>query len=496
MLRRPPTHLELLFKTKPVTEQDDENELASEATEQVVQRGLGIIHIYDFFWRNGERYIYGADIGYYDQKVPEYKEKWKNLDCYYVSTWETTSLSYVDIPKPNSHLVTYMSERQWYLPRSHPHHLLNFPQEILNLILGFTLVIKDHTLTPDVTLSNKRSSYKISHSYTLDGKRYEPPEFFTSEDSDHPVPLSTIITKKNHDSKGAYFILHKVYRPIIDATILRVSKAISVQGTKMLYEKNMFHFSMTNVSSTGCSGYLAFEKVHKNIVVLKHYARRQWNFNSNQYFLMAIHAIKTRVSTYHLEDYLYHDHFIRFLHVIGPAEAAMIKKLHFHGRIVTHKCKGPERALDCEDDLYESLYLYIPLINKFCTSLQTMVISIGEDKMYFPIVQTQSRAIITFKAFDKLLRTLKTVRHLGIYQLNEAESTYNIVEPGPIKRIHTFPELHRKRVIELERNVTRWFKERADKWEHEEIERQKILMTLETPPPKRRRVMNALDFPW
>ncbi|KAF5870326.1 uncharacterized protein Bfra_009710 [Botrytis fragariae] len=484
MLRRPPTHLELLFRTKPVTEQDVENELASRANEQVMQRGLDIFHIYEFFWQNGERYVYGPDIGYYDTKVLEYKEEWNNHDCYYVSTMETTSLSYVDRPKPNSGFVTHMSERQWHLPRNHLHHLLNFPQEILDLILDFTLVIKDHTVTPDVTLSNKRSSYKISHSYTLDGKRYEPPDFYNSEDPDHPVPLSTIITKKYHDSKGAYFMIHRVYRPVIDATILRVCKTISVQGTRMLYEKNVFQFSMTQINSTGCPGYLAFGKVYKDNVTLKHYTRRLWSYNPDGYFLMAIHAIETQVSTYDLEDYLYHDHFIRFLHVIGPAKAAMIKKLHFHGRIVTHRCKSLKRVLNCEEDLYESLHLYIPLINKFCTSLQTMEIGIGEDKMYFPIVHTQSRAIVRFKALNELLRTLKTVRRLDIYQLKEAKPTYNIVEPGPIKIVHTFPELHRRRVVALERNVTRWFKERADKWEHEENERQKILMTLETPPPR------------
>ncbi|TGO43840.1 hypothetical protein BCON_0813g00030 [Botryotinia convoluta] len=322
MLSGPPTHPELLFKTKPVTERDVENKLASRATEQVVQGGLGIIHDYGFFLKNGKRYVYGP--------------------------------------------------------------------EVLYLILGFTLVIKDHTITPDVTSSNKRSSYKMSHSYTLDGKRYEPPDFYNSQDSNHSVPLSTIITKKYHDSEGAYFMLHNIYRPMIDATVLRVCKAISVQGTKML--------------------------------------RLNYSRNPDGYFLMAIHAIETQVPTYDLEDYFYHDHSIRFLHIIGPAKAAMIKRLHFHGRIVTHKCKGPERALDCEDDL----------------------------------------AIIGFKALDELLRTLKTVRRLEIYQLKEAEPIYNIVEPGSIKIIHTFPELH----------------QRANKWEHEEIERQKTLMTLDTPPQR------------
>ncbi|KAF7950468.1 hypothetical protein EAE96_007752 [Botrytis aclada] len=497
----PRYHVELLLKTKLVAKQDVDKQLASRATEQVEQGDLGIIHEYDFFWKNGRRYIYGADIGYYDQKVPEYKEEWNFPDYYYVSTTETTLLSYVDTPKPNSHLVMHMSERQWFLPQSHPRHLLNFPQEIFDMILGFTLIIKDHTVTPDVTLSNKESSYKMSHSYTLDGKRYEPPQSFTNEDSNHPVPLSTIVTKGNHDSKGAYFTLHKVYRPMIDATILRVCKAISVQGTKLLYEKNVFHFSMTQIGNTDFPGYLSSRKIHEHTVVSKHHARRLCNFSSNLYFLVAIHAIENRVSTYDLQDYLFDDHFIRFLHVIGPDKAAMIKKLHFHGRIVTHSCQG-ERELDCEDDLYESLYLYIPLINKFCTSLQTMVIGIGEDKMYFPIHHTQQRAVIVFAALDKLLRTLKTVRRLEIYQLKEAELIYNIVEPGPIKITHTFPELHRRRVADLETKTTRWFKARADEWEHNKIERQKIITTLKTimswktppPPPKRRRVMKSIDF--
>ncbi|TGO67886.1 hypothetical protein BOTNAR_0034g00460 [Botryotinia narcissicola] len=462
---------------KPVTERDVKKELASRANEQVAQGRLGIIHEDEFFWKNGERYVYGPDIEYYDQKVPEYNEEWHDYDCYYVSTMKITSLSYVDRTKPNSDLVTHMSEGQWHLPRSHPYHLLNFPQEILDLILRFTLVIKDHTLTPDVTLSNKRIAYKMSHSYTLDGKKYEPPDFSNSEDSDHPVPLSTIITKKHHDSKGAYFMLHKVYRSMIDVTILRVCKTISIQGTRMLYEKNVFQFSMTHFHSAGCPGYLAFGKVHKDNVTLKPFTRRWLTYGSNPNgcFWMAFRAIEKKFSTYDLEDYLYHDHFVRFLRAIGPAKAAMIKKLHFRGRIVTHKCGGLERGLDCEDDL-------------FCTSLQEMVVGIGEDKVYFPISLAQSRAREKFETLTELLKTLKTVHLLEIYQWKEAEPNYTIVEPGPFKITHTFPELHRRRVIELERNVTRWFKERADKWKHEEIERQNL--------PRRRRVINALDMPW
>ncbi|KAF7891652.1 hypothetical protein EAF00_007954 [Botryotinia globosa] len=477
MSRRPLTFSELFFRMKSVTERDVQNELASRANEQMAQGRLGIIHEDEFFWKNGERYVYGPDIDYYDKKVPQYKEEWHNYDCYYVSTMRNTSLSYVDRMKPNLGLVTHMSERQWHLPRSHPYHLLNFPQEILDLILVFTLVIEDHTITPDVTLSNKRSAYKMSRSYTLDGKRYEPPDFSNSEDFDHPVPLSTIITKKHHDSKGAYFMLHKVYRPTIDATILRVCKTISVQGTRMLYEKNVFQFSMTQVHSAGCPGYLAFGKVHKGNVTLKPFTRRSTTYGSNpsRFFSKAFRAIQKKFSIYDLEDYLYHDHFIRFLRAIGPAKAAMIKKLHFRGRIVTHKCGGLERGLDCEDGLYESLCLYIPLINKFCTSLQEMVIGIGEDKVYFPIYLSQSRASNKFEALTELLKTLKTVRLLEIYQWKEAEPNYTIIEPGTVKIIHTFPELHRGRVLELERKVTLWFKERAHKWEHEEIERQKLL---------------------
>ncbi|TEY71734.1 hypothetical protein BOTCAL_0087g00010 [Botryotinia calthae] len=481
--RTPWTYLDFRSKMKPVTERYFGNNPASTETEQVIQGRSGIIHGHEFFWKNGMRYIYGPDIRYYDTIVPEYKKEWYIYDYYYVSTMDTISLSYVDSPKSNSHLVTHMSESQWNLPRSNPHHLLNFPQEILYLILGFTLVTKDHTITPDVTLSNKRGSYKMSHSYTLDGKRYEPslgpPDLITNEHLDHQFPLSTIITEKHHDSEGAYFMLHKVYRPMIDATILRVCKTISVQGTKILYGKNVFQFSMT-LGSDGDPRYLAFGERNKQFMTLKHYFRTNWSSDPDGYFLMAIHAIKTQMSTFDLDDYLYYDHFIRFLHVIGPVKAAMIRKLHFHGRIVTHRCERFEPALRCEEDLYESLQLYIPLINKFCTRLQTLVIGIGEDKMNFPIVQAQERAIVRFEALEKLLRQLKTVRRLEINQWKEAEPNSNILEPGSIKLPHTFPELHRRRVEELERKVTGWFKERTNKWEHEENERQKTLMTHET----------------
>ncbi|KAF7911953.1 hypothetical protein BELL_0612g00030 [Botrytis elliptica] len=432
---RVPTHLGVEFKTKPVAKRDVKDKLESRATEQVVQGEFRFIQEFESFWRDGKRFVHGP--------------------------------------------------------------------EVLDLILGFTLVIKDHTITPDVTSSNKKNSYKMSQSYTLDGqrykpgKRYKPPKFFNIA---HPVPLSTIITKKHHDSEGAYFMLHEIYRPMIDATILRVCKAISVQGTKMLYEKNTFQFSMTQVTTTACPGYLVSGKVHKPRVVLKHRRRKQLDSipipdmpNHNGYLPMAFQAIETQLPLFDLEEYLYHDHFIRFLRVIGPAKAAMIKKLHFNGITVTHECRGPnlrptpaqthqDAHCKCEDDLYDSLFLYIPLINKFCTSLQTMVIGIGEDKMYMPSSLIQSQTTVRFEALNELLKTLKTVRRLEIYQLKEANPNYFVFEIGSNRIAHTFLELYSRRVVELERKVTRWFKERADKWEHEEIERQKNLMTFETPP--------------
>ncbi|CCD48192.1 hypothetical protein BofuT4_P034850.1 [Botrytis cinerea T4] len=50
------------------------------------------------------------------------------------------------------------------------------------------------------------------------------------------------------------------------------------------------------------------------------------------------------------------------------------------------------------------------------TGLQTLVIGIGEDKVYSPIFQAQERAIVRFEALEKFSRQLKTVRRLEIYQ--------------------------------------------------------------------------------
>ncbi|KAF7854560.1 hypothetical protein EAF04_010369 [Stromatinia cepivora] len=472
---------------QPFTQQDldearslyPEEKLASRALERFAQ-GNWDKHGDKFFWKDNERYICGPDIAYHDTKLPNYEEEWWGKDCYIVATDDRRPLPYVDGPKHNSSLVAHKSEKQWMLPRTHPHHLLNFPQEILDIIFDFTLVIKDHTITPDVTSSNSARSYKVSHSYTLDGKRYTPPRCYTQQELGDQLPLSTIITEKHYDTEGIYFMLRKVYRPIIDATILRVCKSIRAQATKMLYGENVFQFSMTHTGKNSFPGFLSCGGLYMGFPTRKLDARyrsyRQFRVGSPYpYAQSAIQGIENQVPMFGLEDHIYHDHFARFLRAIGPAKAAMITKLHFRGKLMIHECPDTCDA-NCEEDLIESLVFYIPLINKFCTSLHTLIIDVGDDQQYLRAHSDITPEERDFKAFgrfnelDKYFKSLETVRNLEVYHLKYDGP--NRSGDSVDREDYDWSELRREKLMIAEKIIA-WIKKRADGWLHEEIEMQK-----------------------
>ncbi|KAI9645146.1 hypothetical protein NHQ30_005880 [Ciborinia camelliae] len=435
-----------------------------------------------WFWKDNYRMICGKDVWYCDGRQPAINQVRSALkrNRHRIVLDKPLTLSEIDEQKPTSlaNLVAHKSENQWALPRDHPRHLLNFPQEILDFIFEFTLSIMYHTISPDVITTNNKLFYKMHQTYTLDGQRYLGHNYGSDHTEDmYSPPLSSISSEQRYDEQGEYFVLHKVYRPLIDATLLRVCKSISTQATKVLYGGNVFQFLMTENFKWGRLKLLIGNKIYPKLSA--------WDMNlhrpggpteevSQRIIQKAIRAIESQIPVIDLNDLIYHDYFARFLHTIGPTKAAMIKSLHFSGQVKLHICFPnnntcrPTGRHSCDEDLIKGFLFHVPFINKFCTSLQRLVISIKEDyETTYPRPfgsdeeerQRQSDARLR-RFLENDIRQLKTVRYLEVYKVLKHEPW------GP------YYELNREK-IECAEKTEAWFKERAHQWVHAELEMKK-----------------------
>jgi len=138
-----------------------------------------------------------------------------------------------------------------------------------------------------------------------------------------------------------------------------------------------------------------------------------------------IPLIESAVPFDQFPGYVYYDHFIRFLHSIGPTNAARLKSLEFRGFVVRHPCRD-KYCLRKGVDLLASVGFYIPLINKFCTSFEKIVLRVEEDDLHCyggPIAvddilpATHEEAMLSFLEND--LRTIPTLKVLEVVPYND-----------------------------------------------------------------------------
>lgn len=131
-----------------------------------------------------------------------------------------------------------------------------------------------------------------------------------------------------------------------------------------------------------------------------------------QYF-----SLEGRASIECLPGYAYYDHFLRFIHVIGPENAARIKNLNFSGTVIRHRCNEKQRAGKANyDDLLKSMRFYIPFIIEFCKDLEKLVINAAEDTTHEDTwtiePTTHEDAILGFLEND--LRNIPTLKVLEV----------------------------------------------------------------------------------
>ncbi|KAF5870321.1 uncharacterized protein Bfra_009705 [Botrytis fragariae] len=443
-----------------------------------------------YFWKDNFRYVCGADIQYFTATIPRYERKTSHSPrkrTYHVAK-NTPTLAMIDQPKKRGlqKLIAHQGESEWALPQDHQRHLLKFPQEIIDAISGWVLTIKDHAITPDVTTSDWAQVFKSHKTYSLDGEQSLKSE----------LSFNTVITHPCKDQEGTYFELRKVYRPRIDATLLRVCKRFRDNATKLLYKENVFHFATVDWSATGspiswinCEN--ARERIGNDLDFIQHPLSETpllltqfhdtWPFGSFEPDYLAVNdAVRLIESsgTPVLEDcrfaYSYHDHFFRFLQTIGKEKAKMLKTLQFSGTVVLHKCHGNDLVhfpkFKCPKDLVDTLRLYIPIINMLCTGLERLVIEVQKDPhLDWPLLlelgfldsgMSVHQKYIT-SVLEGDLRKLKTVKILEVYEVFEVEDAASAAEPSvdnPEPR-----KLMKREKLDIAEPAIVWFRDRASK---------------------------------
>ncbi|KAF7909916.1 uncharacterized protein EAF01_003634 [Botrytis porri] len=306
------------------------------------------------------------------------------------------------------------------------------------MIFAYTLVAKGGAfVTPTVVTSNwsvsySEADYRISFPdspYFNGYKSFECGSNVTLRKNVGPRP--------DFPDSAPYVELTRVLRPIIYATCLRTCKQILELGLQMLYADNAYSFKMKGNSKifygrppsllSKDSNYhwpnsdkptLSREGIYDGSTV---------KLSARQYESKIKHVmnqIERRVPILKLEGWACYDLFLRFLYTIGPQSRTSIRTLRFAGSPRTHERK--RIVCDCHDvDLLYSLRIYIPFFNKFCTSINILVLNMEMD-----VCKTMGSLANVVRSFDEVLKLflgelkkLQRVRTLvmrrGVYPRDE-----------------------------------------------------------------------------
>ncbi|ESZ93870.1 hypothetical protein SBOR_5728 [Sclerotinia borealis F-4128] len=377
------------------------------------------------FWYNGARYIIGKDTKHFRNKsrcISNFQYQIHSDRMFLNPLGPSVDLRNVDFVAKKTKVVrkqwAHCSEGQWNLPTTDEHHLLRFPKEILLRILKYTLVLPAGFVYPKLVSSNWRRHYNEPHHFvslpetiTVDHNSGFP---YNADYFDTEFPI--IKRRSLHDNKGTYTELRRVIRPRIDATLLRTSKYFHEFGSGMLFGNNILSFSGTQHRQRSSDSFPP--SLIMNSVYMPNSQRPTVNdeLGTVPDVSAAIQQIQGRNSIKALEGWCYYDDFLRFLYHVRPRNASLIKKLRFHGHVVTHTCS---EALGCDrcykKDLIASLKLYIPFINHFCPGLQELVLEVDSDFMIENLYKRQQEFDEVFGKFlEDGIRELKTMNVLTI----------------------------------------------------------------------------------
>ncbi|KAG4432934.1 hypothetical protein IFR05_011580 [Cadophora sp. M221] len=269
-------------------------------------------------------------------------------------------------------IIAHMSESGWNLSIKHPGYITKFPQEIVDTILSYILTL-DHceSLHPITTTSNLKKRWVVQH-YDIGG----------SPMLDRSYQLRSgrsMSWRKMQDCEGTYTELRLVGRKLIDATFLRINKTLHQAASGTLHGGNplssnmrrkYWKYSPGTCHSNGKRYYLHRPSPGKPSFDL---------FNIDSLIANGLAAIQQGCHLQNLPGWIFHDPFLRFLYTIGARNAALIRSLHFTGKVLFHVCTYSESHQGCSDDLVHSLWLYMPFLQEFCTGLETLTTDFHDD---------------------------------------------------------------------------------------------------------------------
>ncbi len=217
-----------------------------------------------------------------------------------------------------------------------------------------------------------------------------------------------------------------VKRPLIDATCLRSSKTLWKWGINILYSQP-FCFDMTSKGDLRVQ--YSFGMVNSPTTSFD--GKREYRpcpdlpleQDEADEVSRVIRHIRERVELKQLSGWAYYDPFIRFLHAIGPENAARLKTLKFIGIVINHVCNVDNCREICPLDLARCLRLYVPIMTQLCTGVETIVLIATKDR--FAGVGTQGywdtlppvsleEGLRTF--LETEVRTLDTLKELLVLE--------------------------------------------------------------------------------
>jgi hypothetical protein len=198
--------------------------------------------------------------------------------------------------------------------------------EIQDLIFEFALTpytndalqpIKPITVVSNLGWEQERTPFSCAARYCPFDVYYRP------TDTENQTNYPSLVQCTQEDEYGFYTELRRIRMRVIDATFLRVCSNFYLSGNRILYEKNSFIFPMADHDS---------HKIYPTPLVGQNEVKAG---PINR----VIFQIRTGVSVKELPGWAYYDHFIRFLHSIGPFNAAILKSLKFTGSVRYHQCR-------------------------------------------------------------------------------------------------------------------------------------------------------------
>ncbi|KAG9230722.1 hypothetical protein BJ875DRAFT_545950 [Amylocarpus encephaloides] len=292
--------------------------------------------------------------------------------AYYELKYPIT-LNGVDKPASKGYrtVTDHPSEHGWALHRNHPRHLLNFPLDILYMILSFTTTAPNPaSLSPFTAIANQKCGMLLFDHYTATWL------FPNCKINNLPHLGEVYSWRKRCDAHGSYFIQRKVRTPALDGTILRTCKVLDDIGSPIMYGYNNFSFKMVRKHDHNCRWHLINGKPYRPD------PRKPQAANWVGEIKEGLNQIQHNRPITMLQGWLYFDPFLRWLHSIGMQRAQSVRHLTFNGMVKIHRCQESPCGGNCDDDLVLSIHLYFPFIRTFFTDLRKITIVFEHDYMF------------------------------------------------------------------------------------------------------------------